>query len=327
MTSSAARARAWTCAAPGGWPVAAVHAAARHRGRRLAPSSPSGGTPPSWTTSPRRAAALKRHAGRRAVRRRDPRRRAERRRELRRRELHLGAATLDCCCRPEFLKKAAVRAKVFRRPSTTLLYSMQQLFQKVESTKPVASRGIPRRSTCVPGLAPRKVDALCWTRGTSSPKMNPTVAGRAVARQTPAEQERLRGRRLRAVQGAAETFVLCDKPAELLGQYHAFLLDASVRVPETKNAVFWFFFVNAFAARLEADDDQPFSQFVRRNRRVKKHFASFNEASNARVVRDATRRSNARLDSFFDTLFLPCRNSGKKNKKKRRTRRDKNLGT
>ena len=81
--------------------------------------------------------------------------------------------------------------------------------------------------------------------------------------------------------------VLCDKPAELLGQYHAFLLDASVRVPETKNAVFWFFFVNAFAARLEADDDQPFSQFVRRNRRVKKHYASFNEASNARIVRDA----------------------------------------
>jgi hypothetical protein len=60
--------------------------------------------------------------------------------------------------------------------------------------------------------------------------------------------------------------------------------------------------VNAFAARLEADDDQPFSHFVRRNRRVKKHFASFNEASsapNARIVRDATRRSNARLDSLF----------------------------
>ena len=46
--------------------------------------------------------------------------------------------------------------------------------------------------------------------------------------------------------------MLCDKPAELLGQYHAFLLDVGRCVEnETKNAVFFFFFVNAFAARLK----------------------------------------------------------------------------
>ena len=244
-------------------------------------------------------------------------------------ESYTQALTLDSLrLATEFLKEGGwFVTKVFRSTEYhALLYSMQQLFQKVESTKPVASRGTSAEIyvVCQGFLAPRKVDArLLDPRHLFAEYEGPKQAVDVLSH---AKRPRNRSGYEDGVSALykecpAETFVLCDKPAELLGQYHAFLLDASVRVPETKNAVFWFFFVNAFAARLEADDDQPFSQFVRRNRRVKKHFASFNEASNARVVRDATRRSNARLDSFFDTLFLPCRNSGKKNKKKRRTRR------
>jgi AdoMet-dependent rRNA methyltransferase SPB1 len=141
--------------------------------------------------------------------------------------------------------------KVFRSTEYhALLYSMQQLFQKVESTKPVASRGTSAEIyvVCQGFLAPRKVDArLLDPRHLFAEYEGPKQAVDVLSH---AKRPRNRSGYEDGVSALykecpAETFVLCDKPAELLGQYHAFLLDASVRVPgvpETKNAVFWFSF-------------------------------------------------------------------------------------
>jgi AdoMet-dependent rRNA methyltransferase SPB1 len=163
------------------------------------------------------------------------------------------ALTLDSLrLATEFLKEGGwFVTKVFRSTEYhALLYSMQQLFQKVESTKPVASRGTSAEIyvVCQGFLAPRKVDArLLDPRHLFAEYEGPKQAVDVLSH---AKRPRNRSGYEDGVSALykecpAETFVLCDKPAELLGQYHAFLLDASVRVPgvpETKNAVFWFSF-------------------------------------------------------------------------------------
>jgi len=149
------------------------------------------------------------------------------------------ALTLDSLrLATEFLKEGGwFVTKVFRSTEYhALLYSMQQLFQKVESTKPVASRGTSAEIyvVCQGFLAPRKVDArLLDPRHLFAEYEGPKQAVDVLSH---AKRPRNRSGYEDGVSALykecpAETFVLCDKPAELLGQYHAFLLDASVRVP------------------------------------------------------------------------------------------------
>ena len=114
---------------------------------------------------------------------------------------------------------------------------MQQLFSKVESTKPVASRGTSAEIyvVCQGFLAPRKVDPrLLDPRHLFAEYEGPKQAVDVLSH---AKRPRNRSGYEDGVSALykecpAETFILCDKPAELLGQYHTFLLDASVRFPK-----------------------------------------------------------------------------------------------
>ena len=147
------------------------------------------------------------------------------------------ALTLDSLrLATEFLKEGGwFVTKVFRSTEYhALLYSMQQLFTKVESTKPVASRGTSAEIyvVCQGFLAPRKVDSrLLDPRHLfaeyEGPKQAIDVLSHAKRPRTRSGYED--GVSALYKECPAETFILCDKPAELLGQYHTFLLDASVR--------------------------------------------------------------------------------------------------
>ena len=147
------------------------------------------------------------------------------------------ALTLDSLrLATEFLKEGGwFVTKVFRSTEYhALLYSMQQLFTKVESTKPVASRGTSAEIyvVCQGFLAPRKVDPrLLDPRHLFAEYEGPKQAIDVLSH---AKRPRNRSGYEDGVSALykecpAETFILCDKPAELLGQYHTFLLDASVR--------------------------------------------------------------------------------------------------
>jgi AdoMet-dependent rRNA methyltransferase SPB1 len=147
------------------------------------------------------------------------------------------ALTLDSLrLATEFLKEGGwFVTKVFRSTEYhALLYSMQQLFTKVESTKPVASRGTSAEIyvVCQGFLAPRKVDSrLLDPRHLFAEYEGPKQAIDVLSH---AKRPRNRSGYEDGVSALykecpAETFILCDKPAELLGQYHTFLLDASVR--------------------------------------------------------------------------------------------------
>ena len=166
------------------------------------------------------------------------------------------ALTLDSLrLASEFLREGGwFVTKVFRSTEYhALLYSMQQLFKKVESTKPVASRGTSAEIyvVCVGYLAPAKIDPrLLDPRALFADYDGPKQAIDVLAR---TKQKRNRsgyedgaevlykvslffyfrmGNWYDIVfcsqECPAETFVHSDKPAELLGQYHAFILDASV---------------------------------------------------------------------------------------------------
>ena len=100
----------------------------------------------------------------------------------------------------------------------------------------------------------------------------------------------------------AENFILSDKPTELLGVYHCFLMDASVR-PESRAPPLPLS-LGRLDGRLgaatsrggDADDDHIFSQFVR-HFRMKSSFASFSEAS--------SRRRPAAPPDVFSLRFRP----------------------
>ena len=147
------------------------------------------------------------------------------------------ALTLDSLrLATEFLKQGGwFITKVFRSTEYhALLYSMQQLFTKVESTKPVASRGTSAEIyvVCSGFLAPKKVDnRLLDPRHLFAEYEGPKQAIDVLSH---AKRPRNRSGYEDGVSSLyketpVETFILCDKPAELLGQFHAFLLDASVR--------------------------------------------------------------------------------------------------
>lgn len=146
------------------------------------------------------------------------------------------ALTLDSLrLATEFLKQGGwFITKVFRSTEYhALLYSMQQLFKKVESTKPVASRGTSAEIyvVCSGFLAPKKVDSrLLDPRHLFAEYDGPKQAIDVLSH---AKRPRNRSGYEDGVSALyketpAETFILGDKPAELLGQYHTFLLDASV---------------------------------------------------------------------------------------------------
>ena len=124
--------------------------------------------------------------------------------------------------------------KVFRSVEYhALLYACQQLFKKVESTKPVASRGTSAEIyvVCSGYLAPTKID----------PRL---LDAKHLFADTEAEAQLVDvtkdGKRKRNRSGykdgvstlykecAAEDFIMNDKPGEMLGSHHTFILDGKV---------------------------------------------------------------------------------------------------
>ena len=128
---------------------------------------------------------------------------------------------------------------------------MQQLFKKVESTKPVASRGTSAEIyvVCAGYLAPRTIDPrLLDARHLFAEYEGPKQAVDVLSNQ---KQKRNRSGYEDGVttlykECPAENFVLSEKPAEMLGQFHAFLLDAKVRrrrmTKRNDDGFFFFFF-------------------------------------------------------------------------------------
>ena len=205
------------------------------------------------------------------------------------------ALTLDSLrLASEFLREGGwFVTKVFRSTEYhALLYSMQQLFKKVESTKPVASRGTSAEIyvVCEGYLAPSKIDPrLLDPKHLFADYEGPKQAIDVLSHQ---KQKRNRsgyedGTGALYKECPAENFILSDKPTELLGAYHCFLMDASVR-PESRAPPLPLS-LGRLDGRLgaatsrggDADDDHIFSQFVR-HFRMKSSFASFSEASSRR---------------------------------------------
>ena len=164
------------------------------------------------------------------------------------------ALTLDSLrLATEFLREGGwFVTKVFRSTEYhALLYSMQQLFKKVESTKPVASRGTSAEIyvVCAGYLAPRTIDPrLLDARHLFAEYEGPKQAVDVLSNQ---KQKRNRSGYEDGVttlykECPAENFVLSEKPAEMLGQFHAFLLDAKVRrrrMTKRNDDGFFFFFL------------------------------------------------------------------------------------
>ena len=215
------------------------------------------------------------------------------------------ALTLDSLrLATEFLREGGwFVTKVFRSTEYhALLYSMQQLFQKVESNKPQASRGTSAEIfvVCQGYLAPAKIDPrLLDPRHLFAEYDGPKQAIDVLSHQ---KQKRNRSGYEDGVttlykECPAEAFIHSDKPTELLGQYHVFLIDASVSLRDDARAhgidgkesgrpgrvsraiVPW---VREMSARWGlkqkkelADEDRIFSQFVRWvSARLKTFFAN-----------------------------------------------------
>ena len=316
MTSSAARARAWTSAPP---PAVApgrgqVHAdELHHRGRRPRPHQAHRGctTFVDDITTQSCRAQLKRvtpdgvqydvviHDGAPNV---GGNFAAE--------SYTQAALTLDSLrLASEFLREGGwFVTKVFRSTEYhALLYSMQQLFKKVESTKPVASRGTSAEIyvVCEGYLAPSKIDPrLLDPKHLFADYEGPKQAIDVLSHQ---KQKRNRsgyedGTGALYKECPAENFILSDKPTELLGVYHCFLMDASVR-PESRAPPLPLS-LGRLDGRLgaatsrggDADDDHIFSQFVR-HFRMKSSFAWLSEAS--------SRRRPAAPPDVFSLRFRP----------------------
>ena len=176
------------------------------------------------------------------------------------------ALTLDSLrLATEFLREGGwFVTKVFRSTEYhALLYSMQQLFKKVESTKPVASRGTSAEIyvVCAGYLAPRTIDPrLLDARHLFAEYEGPKQAVDVLSNQ---KQKRNRSGYEDGVttlykECPAENFVLSEKPAEMLGQFHAFLLDAKVRrrrmTKRNDDGFFFFFFGKKRERRSETND-------------------------------------------------------------------------
>jgi hypothetical protein len=159
---------------------------------------------------------------------------------------------------------------------------MQQLFKKVESTKPVASRGTSAEIyvVCIGYLAPSKIDPRLLDHRHlfaeyDGPKQSIDVLSHSKQKRNRSGYED--GVTTLYKECPAETFIHSEKPTELLGQYHTFLMDASV----SARGVFFFFFSRRFPLSLslslslslfpfrrrptreEADEEEKISQFVR----------------------------------------------------------------
>ena len=126
--------------------------------------------------------------------------------------------------------------KVFRSVEYhALLYACQQLFKKVESTKPVASRGTSAEIyvVCSGYLAPTKIDP----RLLDAKHLFADVQGDVQPVDVTKEGKRKRNRSgyedgasTLYKECTAEAFILNEKPGEMLGSHHAFILDGKVRV-------------------------------------------------------------------------------------------------
>jgi len=124
--------------------------------------------------------------------------------------------------------------KVFRSVEYhALLYACQQLFKKVESTKPVASRGTSAEIyvVCSGYLAPTKIDPrlldakhlFADTEAEAQP-VDVTKDGKRKRNRSGYED----GVSTLYKECAAEDFIMNDKPGEMLGLHHAFILDGKV---------------------------------------------------------------------------------------------------
>ena len=200
------------------------------------------------------------------------------------------ALTLDSLrLATEFLREGGwFVTKVFRSTEYhALLYSMQQLFKKVESTKPVASRGTSAEIyvVCAGYLAPAKIDPrLLDARHLFADYEGPKQAIDVLSHQ---KQKRNRsgyedGTGALYKECPAENFILSDKPTELLGLYHCFLMDASVRIsssPSPSSSLSLSVVSIGVSGRRRRAAAMPMtityiSQFVR-HFRMKRSFASF----------------------------------------------------
>ena len=126
--------------------------------------------------------------------------------------------------------------KVFRSVEYhALLYACRQLFKKVESTKPVASRGTSAEIyvVCSGYLAPTKIDP----RLLDAKHLFADYEDEAKAVDVTKDGKRKRNRSgyedgvsTLYKECTAEEFIVQDKPGEMLGLYHTFILDGEVSV-------------------------------------------------------------------------------------------------
>ena len=128
--------------------------------------------------------------------------------------------------------------KVFRSQEYhALLYAFQQLFKKVESTKPVASRDSSAEIfvVCKGYLAPTKIDPRLLKaeylfanvedggQGNKGGQQNRDVLKVEKAKRNRSGYED--GLHSLYKETYAENFITNEKPAEMLGMYHCFILD------------------------------------------------------------------------------------------------------
>jgi hypothetical protein len=176
---------------------------------------------------------------------------------------------------------------------------MQQLFKKVESTKPVASRGTSAEIyvVCIGYLAPSKIDPRLLDHRHlfaeyDGPKQSIDVLSHSKQKRNRSGYED--GVTTLYKECPAETFIHSEKPTELLGQYHTFLMDASV----SARGVFFFFFSRRFPLSLSLSLSSPSGDGRRARKPMKKK--KFHSLSEGRL-----RRRFAEDEHFADTRLPP----------------------
>ena len=137
--------------------------------------------------------------------------------------------------------------KVFRSTEYhALLYAFQQLFKKVESTKPVASRGTSAEIyvVCIGYLAPTKIDPRLLDSKHLFADTEAEIQPLDVTKDNGKHKRNRSGYADGAVtlykECAAEDFIVNDKPGEMLGMHHQFILDGEVRAPRSRLSPLFF---------------------------------------------------------------------------------------